>query len=309
VVSHTVVTAALRRVMSLPRFTGDLPPGRRLDLPGRGSTFCVDVAGPPGSEDKPTLVLLHALGCTAYLSWFPSLAALSATHRVVLFDQRWHGRGIRSEDFRFDDCADDVVAVADALHLGQVVPIGYSMGGAIAQLAWHRHRDRVAGLVLAATARNFRGKPLERMFFPVLTAGMLPLSGYSRDRVDRRYALLPEVPGVAPHLGNWGIGEFRSTSAWAMPAVLRELGRFNSADWIGEIDVPTAVVATSKDRTIPARRQLRMAECVPGASLHEVEGGHASLVLGAARFVPALVAAVASVQDRQPVARSAALQA
>jgi pimeloyl-ACP methyl ester carboxylesterase len=83
-----------------------------------------------------------------------------------------------------------------------------------------------------------------------------------------------------------------------MPAVLRELGRFNSAPWIGGVAVPTAVVATSKDHTIPVRRQHRLAAAIPGASVHEVSGGHAAMVLKAEAFVPALVEACGSVADR-----------
>ncbi len=40
-------------------------------------------------------MLLHALGCTAYLSWFGTLAALSRTYRVVALDLRGHVRGIK----------------------------------------------------------------------------------------------------------------------------------------------------------------------------------------------------------------------
>src|SRR5581483_943674 len=102
-----------------------------------------------------------ALGCTAYLSWFPSVEELSKHYRVVSFDQRWHGRGIRSEHFSLADCADDAAAVADALGIDRLTIVGYSMGGAIAQLVWRRHKHRVDGLVLCATARNFRGTAKE----------------------------------------------------------------------------------------------------------------------------------------------------
>ena len=293
---RAVATRVLRRVMSAPNPGADLPAGRMVDLPGRGRTFVVDVPGPPGA---PTLVLLHALGCTGYLSWFPSILVLAQDYRVVVLDQRWHGRGIRSARFRLNDCADDVAALADVLGLDRFIPVGYSMGGLVAQLVWHRHRERVDGLVLCATARNFRGARREKFFFPLMTAAMVPLSPYARKRVERLAGTLPEVPcspGESPR--NWGLAEFRSTSAWSMPAVLRELGRFNSAPWIPEVDVPTAVVATTKDHTIPVRRQLRMADQIPGATVHEVPAGHGALVLKAELFVPALVEAVGSVRDR-----------
>ncbi len=276
-----------------------MPQGHVVDLPGRGSTFVVDVPGP--SEDAPTLVLLHALGCTAYLSWVATFGELSKHYRVVTFDQRWHGRGIRSERFRFIDCADDVVGVMDALGIDRAVVAGYSMGGAVAQLTWVRHRDRVSGLVLCSTARNYRGKGGERFFFPMMTAAMNPLSRYALNRVERLAMTLPEMPDVeVSDLHAWSIGQWRSTSAWTMPEVVTELGRFNSASWISGVDVPTSVVVTAKDRAIPTRRQLRLANAIKEAHVHTAPGGHASIFLDAERWVPVFVEAVHDVTSRIP---------
>src|SRR3712207_4508864 len=245
-----VAGVAVRRVVKLPAVE-HVPEGRMVTLPGRGQTFVVDVEGP--TPDAPTIVLLHSLGCTAYLCWFATLDELSRTHRVVTFDQRWHGRGIRSPRFRLDDCADDVVALMDELGIERALVAGYSLGGALAQVTWHRHPDRVAGLVLASTARNYRGHKREKFFFSLMTLAMHPLSRVAESRVERVAQSLSPMPSV--HISDsitWGAGEFRSTSAWSMPEVLGELGRFNSAAWVGDVDVPTAVVITGKDRVIPA---------------------------------------------------------
>ena len=289
----TVLAAGAKRLVPIPEVM-DLPEGRMLDLPGRGSTFVIDVPGP--TRDAPTVVLLHALATTAYLSWFATIGELSRNYRVITYDQRWHGRGIRSPRFQFTACADDTIAVMDALGIDRAVLAGYSMGGAIAQLAWRQHPERVCGLVLCSTARNFRGTRREQLFFPVMTALMHPLSRYALVRVERLAATLPETPHVdLADPTAWGRGEFRSTSAWSIPEVLGELGRFNSAEWIGGVDVPTAVVVTSKDHTIPARRQRRLAAAIPGARELSVAGGHASLFLDAARWVPVFVEAVETV--------------
>ena len=58
-----------------------LPPGRRLELPGRGTTFIRDLEGPPGA---PALVLLHGLSATADLNWFPSFFPLGRLVVAVL---------------------------------------------------------------------------------------------------------------------------------------------------------------------------------------------------------------------------------
>jgi len=292
--------AGLRRVVKVPTVES-VPAGTYVDLPGRGRTFVTDVPGP--TPDAPTVLLLHALATTAQLSWYPVLHDLSASYRVVALDQRWHGRGIRSERFRFTDCADDAVALLDTLGIDRAIPVGYSMGGAVAQLMWKQHPSRVQGLVLCATARNFRCARREKLFFPLLSATMVPLSPYAKARVDRLAATLPDVPSCDSGVPAWGKLEFRSTSAWSLPEVLGELGRFNSAPWVGGIDVPTSVVVTGKDRTIPTRRQHRLAEAIPGAEVFELEGGHGSLVLGADRFRPALLDALSSVAQRSAVTR------
>jgi 3-oxoadipate enol-lactonase len=284
----------------------DLPAGTPIDLPGRGRTCVTDIPGPPGA---PTLILLHALATTAALSWYPSIQALSAHYRVVTFDQRWHGRGIRCERFRLEDCADDVVAVADALGIDRFTVVGYSMGGAVAQLVWRRHRGRVEGLVLAATARNFRGKGTERLWFGLTGLAMSRWGESVRTRADRLHATLEELPSalsaddakVAP----WAMAEFRSTSAWALLAAIDEVGRFDSSAWIRRVDVPTSVIVATRDRFIPTRRQRRLAASIPGAMTYDVTGNHAALVLGAEEFVPVLVDACKSV-TRRAVERRAA---
>lgn len=287
---------AARRLVRMPDLRA-VPEGRILDLPGRGRTFVVDVPGP--TPHAPTIVLLHALGCTAYLSWVAALGELSRNYRVVTFDQRWHGRGIRSSRFRFTDCADDVAAVLDALDIDSAVVAGYSMGGAVAQLTWRQHPERVDGLVLCSIARNVRGARREKFFFPLLTAAMHPVSGYALARVERLAETLPELPSVdAEDPTAWGTVEFRSTSAWSFPEVVGELGRFNSAPWIGGVDVPTAVVVTTRDHTIPARRQRRLADSIPGARVFTAPGGHASLFLDAAKWVPVFLEAVDDVVER-----------
>ncbi len=84
---------------------------RSVPLPGRGTTFVREAAGPPGA---PTLVLLHGLAATGGLNWRPSLEPLSERFRVVAIDHRGHGRGIPVRGhFRLADCADDVFALAD----------------------------------------------------------------------------------------------------------------------------------------------------------------------------------------------------
>jgi len=279
-----------------------LPPGRHLELPGRGTTFVRDLEGPPGA---PALVLLHGLSATADLNWFPSFFPLGRHFRVVAIDHRGHGRGIRSvRRFRLSDCADDVAAMADVLGIDRFIPVGYSMGGPIAQLLWKRYADRVAGLVLCATSRNFGGRPPERAFFSMLpflsaAARMTPAPVW-RGVTGRVLALRDDDPP----LRQWVIAEMRHTDPRAVIEAAHAIGRFSSHEWAGEIDVPTAVVVTARDRLVPPSRQLKLAHAIPGATVHPVHGDHGACVVDAHRFVPVLVDACRSVASRSITGRS-----
>lgn len=277
-----------------------IPDGRMVELPGRGgSTYVTDTPGP--GPAAPTVVLLHALGCTGLLTWFPVIEPLAERFRVVTLDLRWHGRGIRSPEFSLVDCADDVSALIDLLGLEDVIVAGYSMGSIVAQRVWRQHPDRLQGLVLAATTDRFQHTTHERFFFAGMGATMLAAREVSRSRVAVRAAraAADRVDLDPTDVQAWALREFRSTSPWAVGQALAALGRHHSRPWLGRIDVPTAVVVMQRDRVIPTARQYRLARMIPGATVHEVDDGHAGCVLGATRFVPGFLEAVATVNARR----------
>jgi pimeloyl-ACP methyl ester carboxylesterase len=287
-----------RRRVQLPDVA--IPPGGMVDLPGRGgATYVTDTPGP--REGAPTIVLLHALGTTGLLTWFPCIEELAQRFRVVTLDLRWHGRGIQGADFSLSDCADDVAALLDVLGVDEAVVGGYSMGSIVAQRVWRQHPERVAGLVLAATTDRFQLTPAERGFFLGMGTTMVALRGLARSRTATRAARAAargiDLPPSDLHA--WALRELRSTSPWAVGQALTALGRHHSRPWIGRIDVPTAVVVMMRDRVIPTRRQLRLARAIPGATVHPVDDGHAGCVLGAERFVPSFLEAARTVNARR----------
>ncbi|WP_068057496.1 alpha/beta fold hydrolase [Nocardia xishanensis] len=277
----------------------EVPGGRLVELAGRGRTYVVDMPGPEGA---PTVILLHGTASTAYLTWFPALAALAQHYRVILFDQRWHGRGIRSPRFSVDDCADDVLALADAMGVERPLCAGYSLGGVVALTAAHRHPDRVGGLVLCATPYRFREKWRERAFHQMFGAFADAIGPYSLRRIDAfasRLSELPEHTWPPGGFERWALSEFRSTSGWALAQVIAEVGRFDASAWLSAITAPTAVVITTRDHAIPVYRQLEMATMIPGATIHLAGTGHTGCVFGAERFVPTLLDGCAAVAEQQ----------
>jgi pimeloyl-ACP methyl ester carboxylesterase len=70
------------------------------------------------------------------------------------------------------------------------------------------------------------------------------------------------------------------------------LGRHHSTPWLAHIDIPTAIVVTTKDKVLSPDRQRGIAALVPGATVHQAPCGHAGCVLQADAFVPAFLEAV-----------------
>jgi pimeloyl-ACP methyl ester carboxylesterase len=97
---------------------------------------------------KPPVVLLHGLmGSGA--CWTPVARALERDFDVVMPDARGHG-GSSAPDrgYQYDDLANDVIALIDALALARPVVLGHSMGGMTAAVVASRAADLVRGLVL-----------------------------------------------------------------------------------------------------------------------------------------------------------------
>lgn len=312
-----VVWAAARSRKPIPgleRFDPPpgLPPARVELVPGHGELFFRDAPGP--SPDAPTAVLLHGWTVTADLNWFTAYEPLAAHVRVLAPDHRGHGRAPRpSAPFRLADAADDVAALIRREVGGPAVVVGYSMGGPLAQMVWRRHPDVVRGLVLCATSASFRSSRLQQAtwwsigglqvllrlmprstFERLLLAqvrGQLPVRVVSQSLSPESAALIPYVP--------WVVGELERAEPEDIAEAGRELGRFDSTGWIGEVDVPTAVVVTARDRLVPPASQLDLASRIPGAHVLEVGADHDAPASRAQEFTEALVKAVRLVAGDQ----------
>ncbi len=255
-----------------------------------GATFVREVPGPPGA---PVVVLLHGLTAAADLNWFAAFDGLGdAGFRVVSLEHRGYagGRSLAGHRCRLEDLADDVVDVADGLGVERFVAVGYSMGGAVAQLVWHRHRPRVAGLVLGATAAVFSMSARERVLSGLLPAASV--AGRVAPSVAGRFVgstLRARFAGSP--WADWADAELARHRPSVMLAWAAALARFSSQSWIGGVDVPAAVVVTSRDVLVPTARQLALAAAIPGATVVRLEGDHGVFVTDQPAFAAAVVEA------------------
>jgi 3-oxoadipate enol-lactonase len=235
----------------------EMPPARTVLVPDRGEFFIRDSGG-----DGAPVMLLHGWMASADLNWCGAYGTLTeAGYRVLAIDHRGHGRGLRPlAHFRLEDCAADAAGVIRALGLAPALVVGYSMGGAIAQLVARDHPDVARGVVLSGTAQHWQDSQSRRAFRAMGILGLsLSLAPRSFWRLGFRRVGLPDNERTV-----WAQSEMMRHSARDIAEAGRELGRFDSRPWLGTVVPPMAVLITNRDQVVPVRKQRALAVAAGG---------------------------------------------
>jgi len=99
--------------------------------------------------NKPPLILLHGL-MTNGLCWAGLARALEKEYDVIMPDARGHGNSsVPDFGYRYEDHANDVAGLINALRLPAPILLGHSMGGMTAAVVASRKPNLLRGLVLA----------------------------------------------------------------------------------------------------------------------------------------------------------------
>lgn len=268
--------------------TRHVGPARELQVRSDDGTLLhVEVRGP---EDGPTVVLSHCWA-TSLASWGPVVRELDPNLRVVLYDQRGHGRSqlpLTKAGYGPHKLADDLSAVLEATvpEGRKAVVAGHSMGGMTIMASGGRDtfRDKTGAVLLTNTgsvelSQRSTVFPLPAPFAGLATKGFLqapvPLGprnaattaalkyitmGKNADprMVKLCVRMVHECNGIVR--GRWG-------------TVLSHLDIDRST---ARITAPTVVVAGAEDKMTPPWHAHHTASVIPGADLPmEIDGvGH-----------------------------------
>lgn len=287
----------LEKLEKAPPIPPPVPPGRLVMVPGRGEVFIREQDGPPGG---PTILLNHGWTASADLNWFAVYGALRDVGRVIAIDHRGHGRGLRSEQtYTLEAVADDAAGMLEVLGVQKAIVVGYSMGGPISMLLWHRHPELVEGLVFEATALEWRASKRERWVWKGMSfVERFYRSGRASSILDR---MLREVIFVQPKLDAyraWFKAELGRGDPKEIADAGRALGEYDARPFAATVDVPTAVVVTTKDRLVRPSKQRALAAAIPGARTFELAGDHDVCWLKGDAFAASTVQAVQSVREQ-----------
>ncbi|WHM38313.1 alpha/beta hydrolase [Streptomyces sp. BPTC-684] len=237
-----------------------------------GARLHVEVHGPEGA---PAVVLAHGWTCSTAF-WAAQTRALAADHRVVVYDQRGHGRTAASADCSADALADDLEAVLEAtLAPGEkAVLAGHSMGGMTLMAAARRPglREHAAAVLLCSTGSSQLvaeslvvplrpGRIRDRLTTAVLgsKAPLGPVTPAAKKIL--RYAAMG--PGAAPDRVEACARIVHGCARGPRHAWSQVLAELDVDALVRELRVPTAVVAGTADRLTPPVHARRIAAALP----------------------------------------------
>lgn len=255
-----------------------------------GARLAVYVYEPSGvTNDSPTVVFAH--GWTlSHRSWLPVVRALAAqpdAPRMVLWDQRGHGestfaagkRTAKGQTVRAlgEDLAQVLTLVPEE---SRIVLAGHSMGGmtvmAFAGLHKETVAERVSGVVLVSTASGELrgvGVPGEVAMMRALSKMPIRLGRAVRPRTQAHTSFGPgarfeDIADTARQIGGT-----RLATTGAFYSALMAHDELASLPVLNEVG--TAVLCGTKDRLTPLKLNKKLAEAMPNADLHIIQGkGH-----------------------------------
>jgi 3-oxoadipate enol-lactonase/4-carboxymuconolactone decarboxylase len=259
-----------------------------------------------GREDRPALVLSHSLG-QDHGMWDAQVPDLSERFRVLRYDLRGHGAsGVTPGDYRIDQLAEDVLALADALGIDRFAFCGLSLGGMIAQRLAIRAPERISALVLANTSARPDAEKMEGRRRTVLDKGMAAVA----DEVMARF-FSPRLLAANPPAVSGARHTLLATDPVGYAGCCAAIRDMDQRAELASIRCPALIVDGELDVSLPWKGHGDLlARDLPGAAVVHLPAAHLSNIespraFGAAllRFLlpPAAVPGEAGMQVRRAV--------
>jgi 3-oxoadipate enol-lactonase len=203
----------------------------------------------------------------------PLVHVLAEHHRVISY-------GLRGERFPtgtagprdLAELAQDLDLLIGTLGLERPAVYGVSFGGAIALELAVNQPQRIGALIVQGAEARFRASLGATIARRVLERFPLP----SDNRfVNQFFNLLHGSKPEPGPLVDFVVERCWETDQSVMARRIALLEGFDVSDRLWQIDVPTLVLAGSRDVIVPPARQRALASAIPGARFQLLEGaGH-----------------------------------
>ncbi|MDQ7825355.1 MAG: alpha/beta hydrolase [Candidatus Eremiobacteraeota bacterium] len=230
------------------------------------------------------LIFIAGVGAD-HAAWIPQVAEFSRYFRAITFDNRGIGRSdvpLHKDTYSVHAMADDTAALMEALGIEKAHVVGQSLGSVIAQELVLRHPERLLTLQLSVTwgRSDERIRNLSRVMCTLLDQGLV--EEYTAYVYSLAFSplLLETVPGLIEQLsdGNKENGTGRPTRQ-GLIGQWHAACSHNALDRLGDIDIPTHVIAGEGDALIHPAYAVKVAEAIRGSRFHFFRGEKASHLL------------------------------
>ena len=213
----------------------------------------------------PPIVCFHSTPASAEF-YRPQLEHFSQQYRVIAVDLRGHGESEKPPGpYRIGEFLDDYIELFRKLELDDFVLVGCSVGGIVAQLYALEHGDTLRGLVLIGSPCSRRGRDVagfkravEERGWEAVAAGLVEKQLHRDTPADVK---------------RWALAEYLKTPLYVREAEEEALlAEVHHTERVGEIGVPTLLVAgESEEREIYEQMEL-MSQRMPDADWHVIPG-------------------------------------
>lgn len=262
-----------------------------------GRTLCVDSNG--DALGRPILAF-HGSPGSRVVTHGLAEQALALSVRLLSYDRPGYGQSTARADRTIADSVTDVARIADGLEIDRFAVLGSSGGGPFALAAAALLPDRVTAVVTmcglgpmaepgfdpwagmtparAAELRVFYDDPAQ--FGSYLAIMRERYLGLTDEQIVTQHASAPIAANLPLEYFRSVIAQIKLGLAPGVEGVLED-SRASFNPWgfdLESIGVPTQVWHGLADENVPYQHAVWLAEKIPSAELHLVEGeGHLSL--------------------------------
>lgn len=223
-----------------------------------------------GPEDAPVIVFCNSLS-TTYRSWDAQVEDLGGSYRILRFDTRGHGQSsVPSGPYSTAQMADDLKGLLDGLGILKPVHlVGLSLGGMVAIDFCGQWPERVASLVLCATAASMSGAEAlwNGRIAATRTGGT---ASFAHETLSRWFT--DDFAKREPELFNEIRSQIEATPDEGYIAAVAAVRDVNLTEVARSIQVPTLVLAADDDPATPAASVEKLAKSIPGTADFQIIG-------------------------------------
>ncbi|HET6673965.1 MAG TPA: alpha/beta fold hydrolase [Nitrospiraceae bacterium] len=221
------------------------------------------------------VIFVHGVVTTSNI--FPKyVGAYQPDFRGIAVDLRGYGDSDKPPTgFTIEHFANDLIKLADSLHIKKAVWVGVSMGGMILQRLALDHPERVRALVLVSTTDG-----------AMILDRDIPTIGAPRDyaQVSKEMIIDSFPPGTPAAAYQPLLDRIPTWNATVIREALASMSQFNVRGRLSRITAPTLIMVGVKDDVATPAIAKGIQAQIPGARLVEFETGHFMMAEDPERF-------------------------